>query len=159
MPTASQLARGEVIHKVEDILDAHEQEERLIFLMPRAKDWLDEELSELEADGFYENAATPEQQVDDLLYAYISGEDEISEWQPHPMRPDEDGVWELRTADLRFFGWFWRSKIFIVSAVDQKNRCEQYDLYAGYRDQCKRDRDQIDLDPPAFIDGDLDYVL
>lgn len=159
MATPAQLALGGLLHKVEDVLEPHEQEVRLLYTMPRAKEWMDAKLSKLAADGFYENAPSPEQQVDDLFYSFLSGDPEISEWVPHPMRPHEDGVWELRTADLRFFGWFWRKGIFIISAVDQKTRCEQFGLYAGYRDQCLRDRDGFDLDPPPFVNGELQDVL
>ena len=159
MATPAQLAMRDLLHKVEDVLDPQEQEERLLYAMPRAKEWMDAQLSELATDGFYENAPSPEQQADDLFYSFLSGDPKISEWVPHPMRPHEHGVWELRTADLRFFGWFWRKGIFIISAVDQKNRCEQLDLYAGYRNQCLYDREGLDLDPPPFVNGDLENVL
>lgn len=159
MATPAQLAARNLLHKVEDVLGPHEQEERLLYAVPRAKEWMDARLADLASDGFYENAPSPEQQVDDLFYNFISGNEEISEWVPHPMFPHAYGVWELRTADLRFFGWFWRKGIFIISAVDQKVRCLEFGLNGPYRDQCIRDRDGLDLDPPTFISGDLRDVL
>jgi hypothetical protein len=159
MATTAQLVLEGVLHKVEDVLEPHEQEERLLYVMPRAKDWMDANLSDLAADGFYENAPSPEQQVYDLFYSFLSGDPEISEWTPHPMRPQEHGIWELRTADLRFFGWFWRKSIFIISAVDQKSRCEEFRLYEGYRNQCSNDREALGLEPPPFVNGELESVL
>lgn len=159
MATPAHLALRDQLHKVEDVLEPHEQEQRLLYATQRAKIWMETNLSILASDGFYENAPSPEQQADDLFYSFLSGDPEISEWVPHPMRPHEHGVWELRTADLRFFGWFWRRGVFIISAADQKSRCEQYGLYEGYRDQCMRDRDSLDLDPPPFVNGELQNVL
>lgn len=159
MTTPAELAAVGQLHKVEDVLEPHEQEQRLLYALPRAKTWIEDQLPRLDADGFWEGAPSPSQQADDLIYAFVSGVEEISDWEPHPMHPHENGVWELRTADLRFFGWFWRKSVFIISAVDQKARCEEYGLYAGYRDQCVRDRDRLALDPPAFLTGDIGDVL
>lgn len=159
MATPAELVQAGRLHKVEDVLDPHEQEQRLLYVLPRAKAWMDEKLDALEADGFYENMPTPTQQADDIFYAFISGDDELGEWVPHAMDPFENGVWELRTADLRFFGWFWRKGIFIISAVDQAARCKELQLYNGYRNQCERDRDLLNLDPPPFINGGMRDVL
>lgn len=159
MPTPSDAADSGQLVKIDGGLDAHEQEQRLLYAMPRAVAWLENELDDLEADGFYDNAPTPNQQADDLFYSFVSGEDMDSEWPPHVMLPSERGVWELRTADLRFFGWFWRKGVFVISAVDAASRCKQFSLYAGYREQAVRDRDDFDFDPPPYVNGELSDVL
>lgn len=160
MPTPSDAVAEGRLFKVDGGLEANEQEERLIYVMPRAATWLEENLENLDADGFYENAPSPTQQADDLLYSFVSGGDFENDWSPHVMYPSDTGIWELRTADLRFFGWFWRKGVFIVSAVDQAARCKQKGLYAGYRNQSIVDRERFGFDEPSFINGeDLADVL
>jgi len=159
MTTIDQLVRREKLLKLEDVLDPGELEERLIYLHPRVAAWMDQNLETLENDGFYDNVPSPQQQADDLFYEFISGADINSDWPPHAMIPNVTGVWELRTADLRFFGWFWRKSIFLLTAIDTAARCKDYALYAGYRDQCTHDRTEFDLAPPAFCMGELSDVL
>ena len=78
---------------------------------------------------------------------------------PNCLRPEIEGVWELRTHDLRFFGWFWRKCVFVIASIEQAKRCKDLRLYPGHRDQAKRDRAALNLDPPKFITGDLEDVL
>lgn len=159
MTTIGQLVAQGRLLKLEDVLDPGELEDRLIYLHPRVASWMDENMETLENDGFYDNVPSPQQQADDLFYEVISGADIISDWPPHAMIPSDTGVWELRTADLRFFGWFWRKGIFLLTGIDTKERCQTYSLYSGYRDQCVRDREEFNLEPPAFCTGDLHDVL
>lgn len=159
MATIDQLIEQGQLFKLEDVLDPGELEERIIYVHPRVATWMDENLETLENDGFYDNIPSPKQQADDLFYEFISGANIISDWPPHAMTPSVTGVWELRTADLRFFGWFWRKGVFLITGVDTKTRCQAFSLYAGYRDQCVRDRTIFDLEAPAFCMGELSDVL
>ncbi len=126
--------------------------------MPRALQWLENTLPTLEADGYIDQARSPEEQAEALIYEYIAGEP-LKNFPPHSMLPEGDGIWELRTPDLRFFGWFWRCGQFIVSAIDTKERCKSLGLYGGYRNQAVSDRVKLDLDDPKFITGSMEDVL
>ena len=33
----------------------------------------------------------------------------------HDMLPREAGVWEMKTADLRYFGWMYQKREFIIA--------------------------------------------
>jgi len=159
MPTPSELeAQGQLV-KIDAALEEWEQEFRCLYVHPRVENWFTSELPNLDADGFWESVQSPEDQAEDLVYRFVSGEDDIADLPPHSMQPKEAGVWELCTYDLRFFGWFWRKGVFIVSAVDTACRCKQHSLYAGYREQCVRDREGFDLTPPPFITGETSDVL
>jgi len=72
-----------------------------------------------------------------------------------------DGVWYLKTTDLRIFGWFWRKDIFLGVVADTKLRCQTHNLYQGYRTvNVERFRNELPLDEPKFIPGtDPDAVL
>ncbi len=65
-----------------------------MYALPRAVEWMENDLEKLDTDGFYENAQSPIQQADDLFYSFISGGDLENDWPPHIMKPPEDGVWE-----------------------------------------------------------------
>ena len=159
MATTEQLAEQGILERLDGVLDHDELVERRIYLMPRAVQWLESTLGTIETDGYVENAASPLQQADDLFYDFISGAEMAESWPPHWMYPQHDGVWELRTPDLRFFGWFTCKGTFIVSAIDTKENCKLKNLYRGYRNQCVSDRNSMELDEPKYILGELDDVL
>lgn len=76
------------------------------------------------------------------------------------MTPLDLGVWELKTTDVRLFGWFHVPKCFIIGNVDTKARyLEMPGLSGGYRDNSAFRRDKLDLDKPKFILGGYDHVL
>lgn len=155
MPTPGDAVAEGLLHKVDGGLDAAEQEQRLPYAMPRAVRWMNDKLEGLDADGFFENAPSPMEQAEELFYSFISGEDlESGDLPPHVMMPSKEGVWELRTFDLRFFGWFWRKGIFIISSVDQALNCKKTGLYAVYRNQCVKDRQAFGFDEPSFVEGE-----
>jgi hypothetical protein len=158
MATPDTLKTAGLLEPVEVELDGNQQPQRLIYAHPRADSWLNGTLPQLEADGYVEGALTPEEQADTLFYQFISGATAF-QMAPNCLRPKDDGIWELRTHDLRVFGWFWRKGVFIISSVEQAKRCKQLNLYAGYREQAKHDRNGMELDEPKFIPGELEDVL
>lgn len=159
MPTPVDAAAEGLLQKIDGRLDASEQEQRLLYATPRAVQWMNDKLEDLDADGYHDNTQSPTEQADDLFYRFVSGGVIEKDWPPHVMRPPREGVWELRTADLRFFGWFWRKGVFIISAVDQAERCKKFSLYTGYRRQCIKDRQDFGFDEPSFVNGELSDVL
>ncbi|WP_347140988.1 hypothetical protein [Paracoccus sp. SSK6] len=158
MPTPQSLEERGLLVKIEVELDPDEQPQRLMYAHARVITWLEEVLPELESDNYVPGALKPEDQADALFYQFISGTAPM-QMAPNCLRPEEDGVWELRTHDLRFFGWFWRKGVFIIAAAEQAKRCKDLNLYAGYRNQSKYDRENLDLDPPKFTNGALSDVL
>jgi hypothetical protein len=75
------------------------------------------------------------------------------------LKPTARGVWEMKTADLRVFGWLWRPKVFIAAfaglADDYKSQDgnSPKESYAEARDRVVWIRDRLDLDPPPFVTG------
>jgi hypothetical protein len=115
-------------------------------------------LPRLKTDGYIPGAATPSEQMDFLLYQFISGKP-ITSMPPKCMLPESEGIWELRTHDLRFFGWFWRKGVFVISSAETKARCKTVGVYGRCRLQARRDRDRLELDLPKFVNGRLEDVL
>lgn len=159
MATAQQLEAQKILVSIEVELDPDEIPQRWIYGLPRVYDWMKNVLPGLETDGYIPGANRPDEQVDALLYSLISGRSAF-EMPPHSMDPEAHGVWELRTHDVRFFGFFWRKGVFIATAVDTKSNCEKHKLYTGYRNECVFKRNQLDLDSPKFVEGsNLEDVL
>jgi len=158
MPTPKSIEEQGLLTRIEVELDADEQPQRLLYAHNRVVTWLEEILPNLETDNYVPGALRPEDQADALFYQFISGRTSMH-MAPNCLKPEQEGVWELRTHDLRLFGWFWRKGVFIFTAIDQAKRCKDLHLYAGYINQTKHDRENLDLDPPKFAPGGLLDVL
>lgn len=97
---------------------------------------------------------SPLEQFDAFMEGYASGEHLVYLQDLSPIRHIGGGVWELKTADLRLFGWFWQRDCFIGHRIDHAQHVKNYSLYRGYASEVVRYRDGIDLDEPKFIAGD-----
>lgn len=146
------------LKQLEVELDPDEQPQRLVFAHPRVVKYADEVIPALQTDGYIAGAASPDEQYDSLLYQFISGAPRFS-MAPNCLNPSIEGVWELRSHDLRLFGWFWRPCVYIMSSIEQAARCKDLGLYHGHKEQARHFRDSIDLDVPKFITGGIDDVL
>lgn len=92
MPTPVDAAAKGLLYKIDGGWDASEQEQRLLYATPRAVQWMNDKLGDLDADGYHENAQSPTEQADDLSYRFVSGRVIDKDWPPHVMRPPREGV-------------------------------------------------------------------
>lgn len=125
---------------------------RLIYMGPKVMPWILEHLPEAVTDQ--DTEIQPVEQLDDLLNSFCAGECLSIGRQIKLLRHWDGGVWELKTLDLRLFGWFPRVDTFICNAVDFATHIKRFGLYAGYRGETIRFRDLLPLDEPKFIQGD-----
>lgn len=75
------------------------------------------------------------------------------------LKPLDSDVWELKTADMRLIGWFCMRDIFICTAIEQKHRLVQSNLYGPYIQDAVRMRNQMELQAPKSVEGGLEYVI
>lgn len=101
----------------------------------------------------------PTEQVYVLFYDFVSGNDFAYYARSHRMNPIEQGIWELKTEDVRIFGWFHVRCAFVMANIDSMERVKRHGLYAGYHGDCIRRRDALDLDSPKFVRGSYSDVL
>jgi hypothetical protein len=74
------------------------------------------------------------------------------------MSPSGDDVYELRSADLRFFGWFPKMDVFVAVRGDTFTKLKNDPkLYELHRITTLEFRDAIDLDEPKFEPGAGDF--
>lgn len=95
----------------------------------------------------------PEEQLDGLLADFCEGVELMADTQFKCLIPLENGVWELKTPDVRMFGWFHQKDCFIASAVDAKWRILALNMYAPYIAEAARLRSQILGDDIGYIKG------
>ncbi len=151
MATIVELAASGKLVKVDPVLGLRELEERSIYLLPRAHKWLAEVLPVTDSDRQTEER--PYMQVDTLFYEFCSGQALQVGTRFKALVHVEDGIWELKTADVRLFGWFARKDCFLVSDCDSKFRIKELGLVKPYCKQAVRFRDALNLDEPKFIAG------
>lgn len=132
--------------------------ERLLYAFPHIITWLENDLNDIEQLVF-DGTQSPIEQIDDLFNQYVTNQDLSYYEKSHSMRPDNLGVWELKTPDVRIFGWFNKKGVFIIAEIASAFHCKQHNLYAGYRGGVVRRRDDLMLDEPKYIIGDYRDVL
>lgn len=88
----------------------------------------------------WEADLTPKEQLYELFRVFITGEALRTDDQFHVMRPTDDAVWELKTPDLRIFGWFIAKDQFAGIFGNWADEIKNHGLYAGYRDEITRRR-------------------
>src|ERR1700733_4902519 len=130
MATVIELALQGVLTKLDVELDDGAQELRRIYMGPKLVAWVRGDLLTLESDRNVETE--PLGQFDDLTTVFCAGDTLTYDHQFKPLTYVEDGIWELKTADLRIFGWFPEKDCFIGVIADTKARILEYPLYKAY---------------------------
>jgi len=157
MATLIELERNGVLTLLDPGLGSREQEERRIYLSKRALEWLQNKLPQVGAT--WNTEVSPTEQLDALFYLFCSGQTITYDWRFKPLRSVELGIWELKTADIRLFGWFPIRDQFVASGIGVKRDIIAHKLYPGYIGECARFREQLNLDEPKFIPGDDPNVV
>lgn len=145
------------LHKYDPDLPPNELEERTFLAFERPARWIVETLPTLAPD--LDRELTPEQEFDALMANFCSGAELEIPRDFHPMRPvggsgNEQGVWELRTIDLRFFGWFPTKDVFVAVSAHPAKFIKDARIYPGLVLEVVGFRERLNLDEPKFIKGE-----
>ena len=152
MATILELEKLRVLEKYNANLRPREFEDRRLYAGARLVKWFADVLPHLGSS--WKREETPEFQVAYLLKKYVTGAVLTYDWQFHTLRPFENSVWELKTADVRIFGWFFRKDHFIGVVADLKqNILDHSGIASGYVGDVVRFRDRLDLNEPKLIEG------
>ena len=154
MATLTTLTERSELYLFQVELGAGECAERSFYVTANAGRWLSETLPELET-MIAEGRMNPLQQADYFLHKFVRGDKLICRdgRDLKELYPTRHEVWELKTSDIRFFGWFYTPHIFICYQVEYKNRLEEMrviniNLYDIYRNATRDFRDNLDLNEP-----------
>lgn len=151
MATILDLVEAGELIRVDPVLDSGVQEERLIYATPVVAAWVQTELPAIASQWDLE--LSPAEQLDALVATYAEGDVLSFELHFKPLHPHNDGVWELKTPDLRVFGFFSSRDCFVAVRIDTAQRVKEHGLYRGYVGEVVRARQGWDLDPPPFVPG------
>jgi len=140
------------LYRLDPGLDDGTQEFRCIVCSPRLKAWIEQDLPALgSALGLQ---LSPLEQFFAFVQTFCSDEPLTYGEQFKPLYCRGRGVWELRTPDLRVFGWFPLKDHFVGVVGNDATYIKQHNLYEGYIGEVVRFRDALDLDEPKFIPGE-----
>ena len=138
-------------------LEPDEQPARCVYFTPDFERWLDDTLPyERGRRGAQE---TPSEQADQVLYDFIVGRRMSYPQTIRSLNPQAQGVWELKTSDVRIFGYFARRSTFVAVVGAMKARLVPREgkttnqLYRPFRDEAYRFASSLDLDPPPYLKG------
>jgi hypothetical protein len=157
MATLLELERKGFLFRYDPNLGPRELEQRQVYLSKAAAKWLDDVLPNM--DSQWNSSHSPLEQVDALLARFCSGGALAHSRQFHAMHPITKGIWELKTADVRMFGWFFEKDCLVISNCENAQRLKnvkpnQPSVYARNVSAAASFRGILNLDEPKFLEGD-----
>ncbi len=152
MPTITDLVDSGAIVKIDVELASRDQPLRLLYGTPQFIEWLREILRSDEPSQRV-GQTSPAEQIDDLFHSFLSGEPLIFTRQFRVVRAEENAVWELKTPDIRIFGWFMARDCFVAVFGNWADTIKDHDLYRGYRIAIRRLRRELGIDATLCVRG------
>jgi hypothetical protein len=152
MPTAADLVNSGAIVKIEVAMAPRDQPLRMLYGTPDFVRWLNGILAGARPP-VHLSEATPAEQIDDLFYAFLSGRPLVFTRQFRVVRAEENAVWELKTPDIRIFGWFMAKDCFVAVFGNWADTIKDHDLYRGYRIAIRRLRRELGIDETLCVKG------
>src|ERR1700733_6008804 len=151
MSTIEQLVNSGTISRIEAEME-RQQPMRLLYGTPGFIGWLNEILAGAQPPKRL-GEATPAEQIDQIFYEFLSGMPLIYSKQFRFIRAEKNAVWELKTPDMRIFGWFLKKDCFVGVFGDWADRVKEHDLYRGYRIEIRRIRRELGVDDTLCVEG------
>ncbi|MBN9332973.1 hypothetical protein [Devosia sp.] len=156
MATISVLADNGDLNRVEIELDSGRQPWRCLYATPEFSEWAGSALPRLET-GVMQAEITPNEQVYALFADFIEGKhfEENKRFRSLVYHPVEH-VWELKTVDVRIFGWFAQMDQFVCCFGEHKDvlmdPTEVTRTYGRYILRTNFERERLNLDPPKSVE-------
>jgi hypothetical protein len=135
--------------------------ERKIYAYLECLEWMRKEIPKM-TTGRVASAFTPKEQFIERMRQWMSGDPMAYGRMFHDMDPKSDGVWEIKTADLRIFGWMYRPRLFIAlrgGYTDHYKEPTKIKTYADERRKVVKARDALPLDGEKYAKGTFDELV
>ncbi|MBD8665314.1 hypothetical protein IFT59_18905 [Rhizobium sp. CFBP 8752] len=152
MATLDELVANRVLLRERIKLGRKEFDDRKLYVSPEFRLWLRGTVPHLEP--FYETNIKPRMQAYELIKSFIIGRPFRGSRLFKRMSPRSDDIYELRTPDLRFFGWFPAVDVFLaVKGDDFETLKLDASLYEKHRLETRAFRNDLDLNDPKYNAG------
>ncbi len=152
MKTIEELVEANIISRIQVEMHQCDQELRLLYGTPAFIVWLGE-LAKGTGPERRLGEATAAEQVDDLINTFLSGRPLVYMRQFRSIRAEKNAVWELKTPDVRIFGWFLKKDCFVGVFGNWTDVVKDHDLYRGYRIAIRRMRRELGVDETLCVQG------
>jgi hypothetical protein len=134
-----------------DVLDADVLPWRYVYGTPDFVSWLDGVLPQLQSTVIG-SQLTPMEQVFACLDEYCSGEPVNDDRRFKCLKRTPDlSIWELKTDDIRLFGWVPAKDRLILAFGDTADAVKTNRSYGSYMAKTIYVRNNLDLDEPKFV--------
>lgn len=135
---------------------------RFLYAFPASLKWMRETVPTLQT-GRRESALTPAEQLILRLQQWLSGDPIKKGPMFKEMEfPKDNDVWELKTDDLRLFGWMYQPKKFILAAHGYADDYKVPTKTKDYADDVRAvmaARSALPLDGPKLVKGKFDDLV
>jgi hypothetical protein len=161
MTTFDRLILDRMLIRVTRHLPRGQFHERKFYAYPECLEWMRNEVPQM-VTGRIKSDFTPYEQLMERLRQWMAGDPMAYGPMFHDMEPATDEVWELKTADLRIFGWMYQPREFIAvrgGFADDYKEPTKTKNYADERREVIRARDALPLDGAKFVRGDFDELV
>lgn len=152
MTTIEELVEAKAISRIQLEMHPRDQDMRLLYGTPDFIDWLGG-LAKGEKPKQGLGEATAAEQIDDLFNTFLSGLPLVYMKQFRSIRAEKNAVWELKTPDIRIFGWFLKKDCFVAVFGNWADVVKDHDLYRGYRIAIRRMRRELGVDENLCVQG------
>jgi hypothetical protein len=157
MATFAKILEERKLIRVKVSLRRGQFHERKFYAYPECLEWARTNVPNM-VTGRVGSDFSPKEQITLRLQQWMAGEPMAYGRMFHDMKPNSDGVWEIKTADLRIFGWMYRPREFIAVCGgytdDYKEPTKTKD-YADDKRMVINARNALPLDGQKFVTGDF----
>jgi hypothetical protein len=151
MSTIAKLIGDETLRSVTLGLLDDELPERGLFGTSRLFRFLSDELPAIASQ---DSMLSAQEQVSNLCGRYLTNKPLILRSPISPIRHLENGIWELKTLDVRIFGWFTAKDCMIIDAgCDVKLLKAGKLAYSGFINQTAYARKSLGFTSSEYIQG------
>ncbi|MCR9112381.1 MAG: hypothetical protein NXH84_03855 [Rhodobacteraceae bacterium] len=159
MATLIQLSESGCIDTI-DPLEEDELPWRTLYGTIAFLEWLENDLPNLDHDPMFASLS-PLEQLFAAFAEYASGDMLLTDRRFKKLScTPERFVWEIKTEDVRVFGWVPTKDTFLCCYGDSADRIKIEDSYGRYIAQTVYVRENMDLDEPKFVaSGALEDVV
>jgi hypothetical protein len=154
------LEEGAII-RVKLRLGRNQFNERKLYAYPACLTWMRAAVPKM-VTGRVQSDLTPAEQLMTRLLQWITGKPMAYGRMFKDMEPRSDEVWELKTADLRIFGWMYRPRKFIAVRGGYADDYKEPTKIKNYADDMRavvKARDALPLDGDKFVRGEYDDLV